>query len=103
MSLLDEKINLWAQRLRTIAQTGIGFNPPVYDVERYQEMLQLAAEMAATRGNLMQEDELTDALYNRWRGEVGSGVAGYVTPKVGCGGVVFNARGELLLIERPSH
>lgn len=103
MSALDEQINLWIQRLRTIAQTGIAFDPPVYDRERYEEMLGLAAEMAATRQDLAMDTELTDALYEKWRREVGSGVAGYVTPKVGCGGVVFNDCNELLLIERPSH
>lgn len=103
MFALDEQINLWVQRLRALAQTGIGFDPSVYDRERYEELLGLAAEMAATRADLTRDSELTDALYKKWRGEVGSGVAGYVTPKVGCGGVVFNDRDELLLIERPSH
>jgi ADP-ribose pyrophosphatase YjhB (NUDIX family) len=103
MSALDERLNLWIQRLRAIAQTGIAFGPPVYDRERYEEMLELAAEMAATRETLTQDTKLTTALYEKWRGEVGSGVAGYVTPKVGIGAIVFNDHAELLLIERPSH
>ena len=59
--------------------------------------------MAATRGDLTPDPELAHALYEHWRGEVGSGVPGYVTPKVGVGAVVFNDRDELLLIERPTH
>ncbi len=100
---LDEQLNVWIQRLRAIAQTGIAFGPPVYDRERYEEILALAAQMAATRENLSSDEKLTNALYQKWRGQVGSGVAGYVTPKVGVGGIVFNDRDELLLIERPSH
>lgn len=103
MSLTDERVNLWALRLRGIAQTGLAFGPSVYDRERYEEMLQLAAEMAATRANLTADSDLSNALYEKWRAQVGDGVAGYVTPKVGVGGVVFNAHDELLLIERPSH
>ncbi len=101
--LLDEQVNLWIQRLRAIAQTGIAFSPPVWDRERYEELLVLAAQMAATRADLESDAELTNALYQKWRGEVGSGVAGYVTPKVGVGAIVFNDRDELLLIERTSH
>lgn len=103
MPTLEEQLNLWEQRLRAIAQTGIAFGPAVWDLERYQELLALAAEMAATRSDLTPDAKLTQALYERWRSEVGSGVSGYVTPKVGVGAVVFNNRDELLLIERPSH
>lgn len=103
MSALDEQLNIWIQRLRAIAQTGIAFDPPVYDRERYEEILGLAAEMAATRETLTQDTLLTNALYEKWRGGIGSGVAGYVTPKVGVGAIVFSDRDELLLIERPSH
>lgn len=102
MSELEERLNVWIQRLRAVAQTGIAFSPPVYDRERYEELLELAAEMAATRETLTQDTKLSAALYERWRGEIGSGVPGYVTPKVGVGAVVFNERSELLLIERPS-
>ncbi len=96
-------INLWALRLRAIAQTGLAFAPPVYDRERYEEILELAAQMATARDSLPPDAALSQALYERWRGEVQSGVPGYVTPKVGVGAVVFNSNDELLLIERPSH
>ncbi len=102
MPLLDEKINLWIERLTAVARTGLAFAPPVWDRERYEEMLELAAEMAATRQDLSSDAALSNALYTAWRGQVGSNIAGYVTPKVGVGAVVFNDRDELLLIERPS-
>lgn len=100
---MDEQLNLWIQQLRAIAQTGLGFAPSAYDRERYEEILELAARMAATRENVSSDNELTNALYENWRKQVQHGVAGYVTPKVGVGALVFNERDELLLIERPSH
>jgi len=99
---IENQLNIWIQRLRAIAQTGLAFHPPVYDRERYEEMLELAAEMSATRADLSRDENLSDALYNKWRSEIHSGAPGYVTPKIGIGAVVFNARDELLLIERPS-
>jgi ADP-ribose pyrophosphatase YjhB (NUDIX family) len=43
---------------------------------------------------------LSEQLYAYWRSAVGERERGYVTPKVGVGAVVFNERGELLLIQR---
>lgn len=99
---LDLQVDLWIQRLRAIAQTGLAFQPNAYDRERYEELLELAAEMAATRADFSRDETLSNKLYEKWRGEIHSGVAGYITPKVGIGAVVFNDRDELLLIERPS-
>lgn len=100
---MAEQLNMWIHRLRAIAQTGMAFGPSVYDRERYEELLELAAEMGATRQELGHDATLGKALYEKWRAEVGEGVTGYVTPKVGVGAIVLNARDELLLIERPSH
>jgi ADP-ribose pyrophosphatase YjhB (NUDIX family) len=103
MASLEEQIFIWTQRVRAIAQTGLAFDPPIFDRERYEELLALAAEMAAARADLSHDEILSNALYEKWRGEIGQGLKGYVTPKVGIGAVVFNERDELLLIERPSH
>ncbi len=94
--------NLWIQRLCAIAQTGLAFNPHVYDRERYEELLHLAADMAATDGQFVTDARLSQQLYEYWRAQVQPGMKGYVTPKVGIGAVVFNANDELLLIQRPS-
>jgi len=37
----------WAQRLQAIAQTGLTYAPNQYDVERYEEVREIAAEMMA--------------------------------------------------------
>ncbi len=102
MNELSRQVNLWIQRLRGIAQTGLAFHPQVYDRERYEELLHLAADMAATNGALQTDARLSQELYDRWRAQVAPGVIGYVTPKIGVGAVVFNARAEILLIQRPS-
>ncbi len=88
------------QRLKGIAQTGLAFEPHAYDRERYEELLKLAAEMAATTSELNDDEQLSQVLYERWRADVGEREQGYVTPKVGVGAVVFNQRDEILLIER---
>jgi ADP-ribose pyrophosphatase YjhB (NUDIX family) len=98
---LTPQLSLWIQQLRAIAQTGLAFDPHVYDRERYEALLTLAATMAATvNGNVSLDAELATALAARWRADVTSGVPGYVTPKVGIGAIVFNARDELLMIQR---
>ena len=102
MSDTVDQVNLWTQRLRAIAQTGLAFDPGVFDRERYEEMLALASEIAAFDGNGKTDATLAGELFARWRNEVEPGVAGYVTPKIGVGAVVFNEHDEILLIQRPS-
>ncbi|HEM3655854.1 TPA: NUDIX hydrolase N-terminal domain-containing protein, partial [Streptococcus suis] len=35
----------WAVRLQAIAQTGLAYGKDVYDIERFEEVRQIAAEM----------------------------------------------------------
>ena len=100
MTDITSQVDQWVQRLRSIAMTGLAFEPQLYDRERYEELLSLAASMAASPAALQEDAQLSRALYEHWRGEVGGREHGYVTPKVGVGAVVFNARDELLLIKR---
>ncbi len=102
MNDLASQLSIWTQRLRAIALTGLAFHPPPYDRERYEEMLHLAAEMAATDGSLQADSQLAQQLYERWRAAVLPGASGYVTPKVGIGAVAFDDRDQILLIQRTS-
>ncbi len=96
------QLSSWIQQLRAIAQIGLAFNPSIYDRERYEALIDLAAKMAATLNTDVSLDpQLAQSLAERWRKEVVAGVPGYVTPKVGVGAIVFNERDEILLIERP--
>ncbi|HLH76624.1 MAG TPA: NUDIX domain-containing protein [Candidatus Binataceae bacterium] len=88
------------QRIEASAKTGLAFNPPVFDAERYSEMLSETARLRALVSSARASD--AQAMLERWRAEVGDSISGYVTPKVGCGGVVFNRHNELLLIQRLS-
>ncbi|MGE5140386.1 MAG: NUDIX hydrolase [Rudaea sp.] len=100
MDNLISRLHLWTQQLRAIAMTGLAFGPHTYDRERYEELLRLAAEMAATDGDSRADVELAGQLYDHWQRQVKPGMSGYVTPQVGIGAVVFRGD-DLLLIQRP--
>jgi ADP-ribose pyrophosphatase YjhB (NUDIX family) len=99
----DESISIdraalrrWSETLSGIARTGLGFTQSLYERERYEEVLHVAADMHHHAGT--EHDPPT--LKAEWLKNVGNGVAGYVTPKVVVGAVVGNDSGELLLIQR---
>ena len=83
----------WTRRLQAIAQTGLTFAKDPYDVERYESVRQLAAEMASAGGDGVGSAELVE-LFARDRG--------YTTPKVDVRAVVFDADGRLLLVRERS-
>jgi len=87
----------WSEALAAIARTGLAFTDNLYERERFEEVLHVAADIRVAAagagpgaGDVVQE----------WMTQVGVGVAGYVTPKVAVGAVVGNERGELLLVQR---
>ncbi|GIU86309.1 MAG: ADP-ribose pyrophosphatase [Acidimicrobiia bacterium] len=86
----------WSETLSGIARTGLGFTKSLYEKERFEEVLKVAADMRAAA---LEEAE-SDALFEEWLSTVGEGVAGYVTPKVAVAAVVSNDAGELLLTQR---
>ena len=86
----------WSEALAGIARTGLAFTDNLYERERFEEVLHVAADIRAAAG-----DEVEAApLLQEWMSQIGNGVAGYVTPKVAVGAVVGNDRGELLLVKR---
>ncbi|RIK24959.1 MAG: hydrolase [Chloroflexi bacterium] len=96
---ISRELALWSHRLLGIAQTGLAFATSPYDVERYRDLLLLAAEMAAARNARAYLDEqLADQLARAWRSQVQAGIQGYPTPKVGVGAIVFNEQDQLLLV-----
>lgn len=80
----------WAQKLQAIAQIGLTYNQNPFDVERYQKIQAIAAEMMATYSNV--EPRVVLDLFAR---EVG-----YATPKVDVRGAVFRDDTLLLVRER---
>jgi ADP-ribose pyrophosphatase YjhB (NUDIX family) len=87
----------WSEALAAIARTGLGFTQSLYERERFEEVLKVAADIrAAAEGT----GEAAVEVVAEWMGSVRDGVAGYVTPKVAVGAVVGNEAGELLLVQR---
>ncbi len=98
-------LHRWSETLASIARTGLGFTTNTFEAERYEEILEVAADIRVTADHLSDErtDDDTirpDHLRADWLRHVGAGVPGYVTPKVAIGAVVGDDRGRLLLIQR---
>jgi len=92
------EINLirWAETLSATARTGLGFTESLYERERFEEILAVAADIRShVAGGLP-----PDAQVSVWLDAIGAGVMGYVTPKVTVGAVVGNDAGEILLVKR---
>ncbi len=86
----------WAESLAGVARTGLGFTESLYERERFEEILKIAADI---RYAAIQEVE-AEAQVEEWLASVGKGVPGYVTPKTAVGAVVGNDAGEMLLVQR---
>lgn len=86
----------WSEALAGIARTGLSFTESLYERERYEEILKVAADIGVAARHELE----TEVLAEEWLKIVGSGVEGYVTPKVAVGAVVGNDRGEILLVQR---
>jgi ADP-ribose pyrophosphatase YjhB (NUDIX family) len=78
----------WMQRLQAIAQTGLTYARDPFDIERYEAVREVAAEMAATHTDV-------DVTHVR---DLFAGEVGHATPKVDVRAVVF--RGEAILLVR---
>ncbi len=101
-------LHRWSETLASIAKTGLGFTENNFEAERYEEILAIAADVRVAADTLAAEVEsgtgsgFVDAAEAKaaWLRSVGSGVPGYVTPKVAIGAVVGDDQGRLLLIQR---
>jgi ADP-ribose pyrophosphatase YjhB (NUDIX family) len=80
----------WAQKLQAIAQTGLNYEPHQFDRERYQHILDIAAEMLMANGasDLAEVKAMFDAQ------------SGHATPKIDVRGVVFRDNKILLVQEK---
>ena len=86
----------WAESLAGIAVTGLGFTESRYEQERFEEVLAVAADIRAHSEVGIDADEQVQD----WLGGVGSGIAGYVTPKITVGAIVGDDDGRILLVQR---
>src|SRR2546423_2180908 len=91
----------WAEALAGVARTGLGFTESLYEKERFEEVLKIAADMRAHVDEDIEGAAVESALiYEAWLESVGQGVPGYVTPKSAVGAVVGDDEGRLLLVQR---
>jgi ADP-ribose pyrophosphatase YjhB (NUDIX family) len=90
----------WSEALAGIARTGLGFTQSLYEQERFEEVLRVAADIRVTADEGHEGVEDAAGLVEEWLGSVGQGVPGYVTPKVAVGAAVGNDDGEILLVQR---
>ncbi|MBI2170359.1 MAG: NUDIX hydrolase N-terminal domain-containing protein [Actinobacteria bacterium] len=86
----------WAEALAGVARTGLGFTENLYEQERFQEVLKIAADIRAAA----EEEREAEHQFEEWLRSVGMGVAGYVTPKVAVAAVVGDDEGRMLLTQR---
>jgi ADP-ribose pyrophosphatase YjhB (NUDIX family) len=88
-TVLDPQWLQWARRLQAIAQNGLTFAEDAYNVERYEAVRQIAAEIMAASS-----ETPVSRVLDLFAGEVG-----YATPKVDVRGVVFREEALLLVKE----
>jgi len=91
----------WSEALAGIARTGLGFTQNLYERERFEEVLHVAADIKAAADEALEVRREQDHFVQEWMESVGEGVPGYVTPKVAIGAIVGNDDGEILLVRRP--
>lgn len=80
----------WAKELAAISQNGLMYANNAYDIERYEKIRQIAAEMMSAPSGLDTESLLT----------ILAKEDGYATPKVDVRGVVFRDNKILLVKEK---
>ncbi len=86
----------WSEALAGLARTGLAFTENLFERERYEEVLNIAADIQSHLSGADDPEEKID----EWMQSVGKGISGYVTPKLTVGAVVGNEDQELLLIQR---
>jgi ADP-ribose pyrophosphatase YjhB (NUDIX family) len=90
----------WSEALAGIARTGLGFTDNLYERERFEEVLKVAADIGVAATGAPGVEVGSEALLGQWLDDVGEGIEGYATPKIAVGAVVGNDEGELLLVQR---
>ncbi len=81
---------LWAQEIQALSQTGLHYAENPYQQERYQRLMQIAAEISAAHSNL-DEETFARSFFDQ---------PGYATPKVDVRGAVMQGGNVLLVQER---
>lgn len=81
----------WAQRLQAIAQNGLTYTKDPFDLERFTQIRQIAAEILTSSDDPNAVDSVIDLFKRNF---------GYATPKVDVRAAVFDNNRILLVKER---
>jgi ADP-ribose pyrophosphatase YjhB (NUDIX family) len=77
-----------AQRIRALSQTGLTFNKNGYEIDRFNELIEISDRITSLVSGLSESE--INAYYVP--------IKEYVTPKVDIRAVVFNDKDEILLV-----
>jgi ADP-ribose pyrophosphatase YjhB (NUDIX family) len=91
MAMKKPDVLEWAKRLQAIAQNGLTFARDPFDLERFQQVRQIAAEMVAAGSVEIPAEALVEEFKKNF---------GYATPKVDVRAAVFRENRILLVKER---
>lgn len=80
----------WAKKIQAISQSGLSFSNDNFDIERYEELRKISAEIMEQYTDLEME-KITGLFTNE---------VGYQTPKIDVRGAVFNNDKILMVRER---
>ncbi|UCE73065.1 MAG: NUDIX hydrolase [Methanomassiliicoccales archaeon] len=80
----------WAREIQALSQTGLKYSADEYATQRYQRLMEIAAEIVQSHTNLQKEPLLNNFLEQ----------PGYATPKVDVRGAVIRNDKILLVQER---
>ena len=84
-----EKWLKWAMEIQSLAQAGLAYTDNVYDIERYERLRDISAEMIEEKSNI-NLDKVKDLFCNE---------KGYQTPKIDTRAVIFKDKKILLTHE----
>lgn len=88
--VLREPWLTWAMKLQSIAQCGLAYAKDVYDIERYEQLRNISAEMLSYKTDIP-ADKIKTLFCNE---------EGYQTPKLDTRGAVFHEDKILLVHEK---
>jgi ADP-ribose pyrophosphatase YjhB (NUDIX family) len=81
----------WAREIQSLGQTGLTYSQNDYETERYERLIEIAAEIVQEHSNL-EKDSLVENYLRQ---------PGYATPKVDVRGAVVR-EGQILLVQERS-
>ncbi len=89
----SKKIPYWlelAREIQALGQTGLAFNKDEYNIQRYQRLMKIAAEIMG-QYTILEKEELFQNFFAQ---------PGYATPKIDVRGAIFQDNKILLVQER---